>query len=881
MQIPKNFTEQVAMKFRLYSGLFFDLPFDYVQSAGTILPLFTQYCKDELEKGERPDKLVTAFFRERLGITDWDAIRDRLFAFIRLCERQIVLFDAVEDASFHHTREMDGHGSLREALGFIEEGQLTSNVRDLLDTFGVRIVLTAHPTQFYTEQVLGIIADLREAIRTDDVQEVNRLLLQLGRTRFRKQEKPKPIDEARAILWFMEHVLYGVLPEVQAKVLDAAGISGEERFSRKAGVELGFWPGGDRDGNPNVDAATTKKVGELLWSTIIKLYIRDIDSLCKRLTFDGVFDGLGAVRGRLESSLRGSDPGSSYLAYRSAHELLEDLSAVRTVLIDRHASLFIEDLEGLMLKVRCFGFHFGSLDLRQDSRIIARAVEEVLFTIEGRARNYTGLGQEERMALLQGVNEARVSGKIQTVLAAMEDPVLRDCLEVFSAAASIQARNGVQAVHRFIVSNTNGPADLMGVRLLALCAGFSPEELPFDLVPLFETVDDLQDAGKTMETLMTDPVYRGHLGRRNGVQHIMLGFSDGTKDGGYLSANWGIYRAKQTLSSLATAQGLQVVFFDGRGGPPARGGGNTHKFYRSLGRDIEGRTIHLTIQGQTISSTYGHVNSARYNLEQLVTAVLDNNLYPQNEDWHLDDKESALLDELSDLAHDHYLALREHPEFLPYLEHLSPLRYYASANNSSRPAKRPGSGKLQLGDLRAIPFVGAWSQLKQNIPGYYGLGHALGRLKEAGRIDEVKDLCSGSLYFRTLLENSMQSLSKVYLGLTAWAKDDKRFGPFHELICQEAERTVALILEVTGQPSLLALDPLNKASIRMREDLIIPMSVLQQYALINLRRLADGTEGRTSAKADLALPGPDETSCLEKIVVKTMATCVNASRNSV
>lgn len=884
MHVPKSFTDQVVLKFRLYSGLFHDLPYDYVSMAGNTLPLFAQFAREGLEAGRRPDAIVQEFFETRLGVTQFKDILDRLFAFIRLAERQIVLFDAVEDASFHHTRDLEGPGSLHEAQGRIEGQGLVDEARRLLADFGVRIVLTAHPTQFYTEPVLGIIAELREAIRQDDVAEVNRLLLQLGRTRFKKKEKPKPYDEARAILWFMEHVLYGVVPQVHRTLLSLAGLEGPEALDHRALVELGFWPGGDRDGNPNVTSETSLQVADLLRQSLLGLYAREAAALARRLTFDGILEGLDGIAGRLEASRR--DPQSAR-AYKSAAELLGELNTLRTALTERHQGLFLDELDAFITRVRVFGFHFGILDLRQDSRVLARALNEVFRVLDPGRPLFSSLDQAARLERLATVNEARFTGKYQTVLPSLEDPVLRDCLEVFAAAREIQTRNGERAVHRFIISNTQGAADVMGARLLALCAGWSPEDLRLDIVPLFETVDDLKNAPEIMETLWSLPLYRRHVETRGQVQNIMLGFSDGTKDGGYLSANWHIYRAKQALTELAGRFGLRPIFFDGRGGPPARGGGNTHKFYRSLGRDIEGRTIHLTIQGQTISSTYGTPLSARYNLEQLASAAFDNYLYPQNEDWHLDAQEAALLDELSDLSHKAYTALRDHPEFLPYLEHLSPLRYYAQANNSSRPAKRPGKGGLTLGDLRAIPFVGAWSQLKQNIPGYFGLGSALSALERQGRLNEAQALYTGSLYFRTLVENSMQSLSKVHLPLTAWVKEDPRFAAFHRLIVEEAERTKAYLLKVSGQEELLAQDPLNRASIRMREDLLVPMSVIQQYALIHLRRLRE-SEGAASAGAlagpgagSPGWPGPEDGAVLEKIVVKTMAASVNASRNSV
>lgn len=881
MHVPLSFTENVAMKFRLYSGLFFDLPYESAKSDGTLLPLFTQFCREELSKGRRPDELVEEFFTGRMGVRDFGSIRDALFGFVRLAERQIVLFDAAEDAGFLETRDMDGPGSLHEASSRIESQGLGDAAAALMDEMGVRIVLTAHPTQFYTEAVLGIISQLREAIRGNNVQEVNRLLLQLGRTKFKKKEKPTPFDEAKAILWFMENVLYDVVPEVQTRLLSSAGIHGEEALTRKALLELGFWPGGDRDGNPNVTPEITRQVGELLRQSILGLYLRDVAELQRRLTFDGVMESLEVLRIRLENTRRSfggceDAPEKDRGPFRDAGDLLEFLKSLRGLLTREHQGLFVEDLDRFITKVAVFGFHFGILDLRQDSRILSKTLDQVFQVLEGPGQGgYSSLDDAGRLQRLSRVNEAAFTGKIRSVLGALQDPVLRDCLEVFQAAREIQGRNGAQGVHRFIVSNTRGPSDILALRLLSIVSGMDPESVPLDFVPLFETVDDLSGAGDTMTTLWNHPLYRRHLEQRGGVQHIMLGFSDGTKDGGYLSANWGIYRAKQQLTRLAEEKGYRLVFFDGRGGPPARGGGNTHKFYRSLGRDIEGRSIHLTIQGQTISSNYGNRHSARYNLEQLASAALDNYLYPQNEDWHLEPSEAALLDELSEISHQAYTSLRDDPEFLPYLEHLSPLRYYSQANNSSRPAKRPGGGALTLGDLRAIPFVGAWSQLKLNIPGYFGLGTALEALEKAGRITELRALYQGSLYFRTLVENSMQSLSKVSLPLTAWIGKDPRFASFHGRLKAEAERTVRMLLAVSGQEELLGQDPLNRASIRMREDMIAPISVIQQYALMHLRRLQDKVAGTAVQPSDQDAP------LLEKLIVKSMAACVNASRNSV
>ncbi len=888
MSLNRSFTEQVAMKFRLYCGLFFDLPYEQVGLAGYTLPLFASFCREQLELSRAPDEIINDFFGRRMDVQNFTDLSNRIFALLRLVERQIVLFDAVEEATFHLTRDMNASGSLHDILGRIALADKQEDLAHLLHQFSIRIVLTAHPTQFYTEQVLGIIAKLRDAISRDDLAQVYRLLLQLGRTRFKKKERPSPFDEAKAVLWFMEHVLYQTLPESQQQLFNAAGYDMDHMSSFEPVLELGFWPGGDRDGNPNVKAVTTVKVGNLLNETLIKLYLNDLQELLGKLTFDDVYEKLQDIFEtlaarinpimRAEPSLRQGlycvDPGD--FSYATVDTFLDELLEVRKILIEKHDGLFSEDLDLFIHKVRCFGFYFASLDLRQDSRVLAKTLEEVLSLVIGEKVDFTALNQKKRLEFLSNLNEQELKGRGLEILSRIEDEVIRDGLEVFIAAREIQALNGKHGLHRFIVSNTQGPADLLTLRLLAILAGYSSDQIDFDLVPLFETIDDLTAAQQTMQTLFDHPVYRQHLSLRGNRQHVMLGFSDGTKDGGYVTANWSIYKAKQSLTSLARSNTIALVFFDGRGGPPARGGGNTHKFYRSLGRDIESLAIHLTIQGQTISSMYGNEQTARHNIEQLLSAGIDNNIFDQTEDWHLDDQESALIDELSAVSKQSYLALREDPDFLPYIQAHSPLSHYGQANISSRPTKRNGNSALRLEDLRAIPFVGAWSQLKQNIPGYFGLGTALAQLTQSGRLEDLRNLYRNSLFFRTLLENSMQSLSKVYLPLSQWHETKSPFGGLRHKIANEARLTIAMLLQVSGQESLLEFDPLVKSSIKMREELIHPLALIQQWALQELRRLDMAETSTQPLRAETEQRG-----LLEKMIIKSMAACVNASRNSV
>lgn len=351
-------------------------------------------------------------------------------------------------------------------------------------------------------------------------------------------------------------------------------------------------------------------------------------------------------------------------------------------------------------------------------------------------------------------------------------------------------------------------------------------------------------------------------------QTIMLGFSDGTKDGGYFMANWSIYLAKEALSKLATEFGIQIAFFDGRGGPPARGGGNTHEFYASMGDTIQSDEIQLTIQGQTISSNFGTLDSSQYNLEQLLSSGIENQIFSPGKN-NLSTADRNLMDSIAEKSYKAYQDFKAHPMFIPYLERMSTLPYYAKANIGSRPTKRGKSKSLKFEDLRAIPFVGSWSQLKQNVPGFFGLGVSLQNLIDQGQIDELKDLYKNSRFFRTLIFNSMMSLSKSFFQLTAYMKEDKEFGSFWKLIYQEYVLAKKVLLEISEFKSLMENEPAGKASIKAREEIVQPLLTIQQFALMQLQAI----------KKDKKI-GKKKIEILEAMVTRSLFGNINASRNS-
>jgi phosphoenolpyruvate carboxylase len=534
---------------------------------------------------------------------------------------------------------------------------------------------------------------------------------------------------------------------------------------------------------------------------------------------------------------------------------------VREVLISKHQSLYLDDVDGLINKVNLFGFYFASLDIRQNSKIHNTVFADVLKHLEKNGNNvdgYAGLDEIGKLDMLSKLN-ASITPEL------FEEEDTRKTLESILAIKTIQEKNGERGCNRYIISNNESARNVL--ELLTMFSLLGWDNPPVDIVPLFETVDDLEDAGEVMKLLYENERYAAHLKMRGNRQTIMLGFSDGTKDGGYLMANWGIYKAKENLTEMAREHNIKVVFFDGRGGPPARGGGKTHKFYASLGPKIENREIQVTIQGQTISSNFGTADSCRFNLENLLSAGVTNGVFNKN-NKPFSNEQHALLEDLGRLSYEKYMAFKGHEKFLPYLEKMSTLNFYAKTNIGSRPAKRNTNDKLDFNDLRAIPFVGSWSQLKQNVPGFFGLGTALAAYEKNGQWDKVHALYQDSLFFRTLLENSMMSLTKSFFPLTAYMKDDPEFGEFWEIIYNEFLETERLLLKISGYRELMENYPDGRASIKLREHIVVPLLTIQQYALNAIRQMKNGK------KNDALLE------VYEKIVTRSLFGNINAARNS-
>ncbi|WP_374361946.1 phosphoenolpyruvate carboxylase [Cloacibacterium sp.] len=840
----EKFRQVVENKFQIYNSLFMSLPYDKMTNIGMLLPFLYEESRDGYEEGKSPEEIVEEFFKKHTELETEEQKLELLFKIIQYIERQVVLFDSIEDAAFSQLHSESDAGTVMQLHERAVQEHKFSKVQTKLEDFGIKVVFTAHPTQFYPNAVQRILHDLRTAILKDDISEIDLLLQQLGKTPFVNKERPTPLDEALSIIFYLRHVYYDAFGELYKKLKESFAANNFEIHQDV--IQLGFWPGGDRDGNPFVTADVTLKVAEELRISILKNYYNHLKSLRRRLSFRGVSEILEKLSNELYLNIFKNDKTIS------ASQILEYLDETIHILETQHNGLFKNLIEDYKDRVKIFGTHFATLDIRQDSRIHQKVIDDLVNKYSD--KDASTLKNSEKVEIL-------MSGNIIANPNDFEDEITSETIKSVFNVKRIQQSNGERGMHRYIISNSDTVEDVMNVFALFKVCGYQDEEINVDIVPLFETMEGLADAEEVMRNLYNFPVYQKHLAKRNNVQTIMLGFSDGTKDGGYLKANWEIYNTKEKLSKVSEENDVKVIFFDGRGGPPARGGGKTHQFYASQGKTIANNKIELTIQGQTITSVFGNKDQAKYNFEQLLTAGIENEVF-KNHKKDITPEERALIEELSGYSYEKYSALKQHPLFVPYLQEISTLQYYGKTNIGSRPSKRGAGNELKFEDLRAIPFVGSWSQLKQNVPGFFGFGTALAKLKEEGRINEVKDLFKNSDFFKTLVLNSMMAMNKSYFPLTYYMKNHPKFGEFWKVLFEEYNLSKEMMFEITGFEMLMQEEPVTRKSVKIREKIVLPLLSIQQYALIKLQK----NEGNKEA--------------LEKLVTRSLFGNINASRNS-
>ena len=437
----ERFNDKVLSRFNLYNSIFSTLPYESIANTGVMLPLFEAICVQGYNNNKNPSEIVEEFFNTYFIDSNDSHQTSLLFRFIQYIERQVVLFDAVEDASFSQINNLDGRGTLRSLKEEVESKNKKTEFKKYLSTFKIRPVLTAHPTQFYPGSVLGIITDLTEAVKKNDLAEIKVLLSQLGKTPFFKNKKPTPYDEAVSLTWYLENVFYQSISNIY-KYIKTNVFDGND-FDNDI-INLGFWPGGDRDGNPFVTTKITLKTANKLRSDIIKNYYRDIRSLRRRLTFKNIESKVIDIENRLYRSIFNENKAPKI----TLDELKNSLNEIKIILISEHNSLFLDELQDIIDKVKIFGYHFASLDIRQDSRIHSSAFNSIFKISQQKLNklfpeNYLQLDELKKIKII-----SKIKGDISPDL--FDDNLAKSTLSSIRAMKEIQKENGEKACNRYI-----------------------------------------------------------------------------------------------------------------------------------------------------------------------------------------------------------------------------------------------------------------------------------------------------------------------------------------------------------------------------------------------------------------------------------------------
>lgn len=785
-------------------------------------------------------------------------------------------------------------GSFRETMRTLaDRGMTADDIESLLREVGIELVLTAHPTEALRRTVLdkhtkiaAFLEDmddprktpreldvLRERIRTE--------IVALWQTRSVRKQRITVLDEVRNGLYFLDQILFDVLPRVHQKLEQAV----EEQFGRQLLelpplIRFGSWMGGDRDGNPNVTSDITWQTLVLHCDLALNKYEQKLRELGRDLSVS--VDRAGADEDLLASlegendepyralinrmlerlantrrRLHGERVDGPY--YASPEAMMEDVERMARSLAHHRGQRMVDAwLRPFLLQLRIFGFHMVTLDIRQHSGVHEQAVAELLQTA-GLVDDYASLGEEERVRVL---SECLASPRpIRNPYHVYSD-LTTEALAVLDCVRRGHETFGPRCVQDYLISMTQGASDLLEVLLLAKESGLfgwpdgpkAPPKSELNVVPLFETIEDLESAAGIMRSLFENPVYRRHLEMRGWQQEIMLGYSDSNKDGGYLTANWSLYMAQKHLIRLAEEYGVRIKFFHGRGGALGRGGGPVEQSILAQPTEALRGHVKITEQGEVISQRYGHPGIAERSLESSAAAVLVGATREDTEEWaERHPRWFALMDRASEISFRAYRKLVfEHPAFLEYFHRATPIDEIGKMNIGSRPSRRSQSARIE--DLRAIPWVFSWTQSRHLLPAWYGFGSAIEAImrEDPRALEDLRRMYEVWPFFRTLVDNLQMALAKAdMLVAREYAQLAGEAGEaVFPLIEEEYARTERAVLDITGYRQLLDNKPVIRESISLRNPYVDPLSFFQVRLLADLRRDNLSPEEREAELAD-------------------------------
>lgn len=780
------------------------------------------------------------------------------------------------------------HSSLAATYLKLDAADLdAATVADALTGALVSPVITAHPTEtrrrtiFDTQHRITELMRLRSAGLTDTADgasidfELRRQILMLWQTALIRLSRLKIQDEIETGLRYYPAAFFEVIPKVNAEVRQALGARWPEaELFAEPILRPGSWIGGDRDGNPNVTAEVVRLATGSAAYTAFTRYFTELTALEEELSMSArlveISAELTALADMCNEPARADEPYRRALRviharltataaevldrqpehqldlglepYQTPAELVADLNTVDASLRANGSALLADDrLARLREAVHVFGFHLSGLDMRQNSEVHEEVVAELL-AWAGVHPDYASLPEEDRVALL--VAELGTRRPLVGEHAELSELAAKE-LGIVRAATRAVAVFGPAAVPNYIISMCQSVSDMLEAALLLKEAGLldASGETPYSpvgIVPLFETIDDLQHGAAIMKAVLDLPLYRGLVHARGESQEIMLGYSDSNKDGGYLAANWALYRAELDLVEMAAETGIRMRLFHGRGGTVGRGGGPSYDAILAQPPGAVRGSLRITEQGEIIAAKYAEPRIAHRNLETLVAATLESTLLDTEGLGEAADAAYEVLDDLAARAQRAYSELvHETPGFVEYFKASTPVSEIGALNIGSRPTSRKPT--TSISDLRAIPWVLAWSQSRVMLPGWYGTGTAFADWIAGGdgRLEVLQDFYRRWPFFRTVLSNMAQVLAKSDMGLAAryseLVEDEELRHRVFDKIAAEHERTIAMLKAITGHDDLLADNPALARSVFNRFPYLEPLNHLQVELLRQYR----------------------------------------------
>ncbi|HHA9572690.1 TPA: phosphoenolpyruvate carboxylase [Streptococcus pneumoniae] len=783
--------------------------------------------------------------------------------------------DLAYEINHQNNIDQDYLGKLSTTIKLVAEKE---NAVEILEHLNVVPVLTAHPTQVQRKSMLDLTNHIHSLLRKyRDVKlglinkdkwynDLRRYIEIIMQTDMIREKKLKVTNEITNAMEYYNSSFLKAVPHLTTEYKRLAQAHGLNLKQAKP-ITMGMWIGGDRDGNPFVTAKTLKQSALTQCEVIMNYYDKNIYQLYREFSLStsivnvskqvremarqskdnsiyrekelyrrALFDIQSKIQATKTYLIEDEEVGTRY---ETANDFYKDLIAIRDSLLENKGeSLISGDFVELLQAVEIFGFYLASIDMRQDSSVYEACVAELLKSAGIHSR-YSELSEEEKCDLL--LKELEEDPRILSATHAEKSELLAKELAIFKTARVLKDKLGDDVIRQTIISHATSLSDMLELAILLKEVGLvDTERARVQIVPLFETIEDLDHSEETMRKYLSLSLAKKWIDSRNNYQEIMLGYSDSNKDGGYLSSCWTLYKAQQQLTAIGDEFGVKVTFFHGRGGTVGRGGGPTYEAITSQPlKSIKDR-IRLTEQGEVIGNKYGNKDAAYYNLEMLVSAAINRMITQKKSDTNTPNRYEAIMDQVVDRSYDIYRDLvfgNEH--FYDYFFESSPIKAISSFNIGSRPAARKTI--TEIGGLRAIPWVFSWSQSRVMFPGWYGVGSSFKEFinKNPENIAILRDMYQNWPFFQSLLSNVDMVLSKSNMNIAfEYAKlcEDEQVKAIYETILNEWQVTKNVILAIEGHDELLADNPYLKASLDYRMPYFNILNYIQLELIKRQRR---------------------------------------------